>query len=223
MPPSKGGYVLLKGETVLKKALIVWGGWEGHQSEAVSNILADMLRSEKFEVTLSNTLDSFSDISLMQSMDLIIPNWTNGKIAKQPLSNLIETIQNGCGLAGCHAGMCGAFRQEVDYHYMTGGQWVQHPGGDGICYTVRITDQNHPVTKGMTDFEVFTEQYYMHIDPAISIHAVTNFDKVEMPVVWTKKWGKGNVYYNSLGHSPEIIQQPAVYKLLKKGFLWASR
>jgi len=223
MPNLKAESILLRGRTVVKKALIVWDGWEGHQPEVISNIFADMLRSEQYEVTVSSTLDSFSDTSLMKSVDLIIPNWTNGVITKQQLSNLIETIRNGCGLAGCHAGMCGAFRNEVDYHYMTVGQWVQHPGDDGVRYAVHITDPFHPVTKDMADFEVITEQYYMHIDPAISIHAVTNFEKIEMPVIWTKKWGQGNVYYNSLGHTSEIIQQQPIYQLLKKGFLWASR
>lgn len=207
----------------MQKALIVWGGWRGHEPEAVAHLFAGMLKELSFDVIVSDTLASFEDEELMQEVNLIIPNWTNGEISKQQLDGLMRTVHNGCGLAGCHAGMCGAFRNQVDYHYMTGGQWVQHPGDDGVQYQVCVIDREHPVTKGIGDFDVTTEQYYMHIDPAVHVHAVTNFGRTKMPVIWTKMWGSGKVYYNSLGHSPEILTQSPVYELMKKGFAWAAR
>ncbi len=93
-----------------------------------------------------------------------------------------------------------SFRNEVDYQYMVGGQWVAHPGNDGVLYEVNMKDPENPLTKGIEDFEVKSEQYYMHIDPAVNVHATTSFSDVKMPVVWTEKWGKGRMYYNSLGH-----------------------
>lgn len=216
----------------MKKALIFQGGWDGHEPEEVANILADILRKEKFDVKITDTLTTLEKDDL-NSYDLIVPNWTQGTITKEQLQPLIDAVANGTGLAGLHGGLGDTFRWETDYQFMVGGQWVAHPGDDGVTYQVHILDPDHPLTEGMKDFTVVSEQYYMHVDPAVKVHATTRFpvadgpyksnDEVDMPVVWTKKWGKGKVYYCSLGHVAEIVRMPEVVKLMRNGFLWASR
>jgi uncharacterized protein len=217
---------------MMKKALIFQGGWEGHEPEGVAKILADILRNENFEVKITDTLTTLEEDDL-SSYDLIVPNWTQGTIMKEQLQALMNAVANGTGLAGLHGGMGDSFRMETEYQFMVGGQWVAHPGNDGITYQVHILDSNHPLTKGMEDFTVASEQYYMHVDPAVKVHATTIFPiadgphqvngEVDMPVVWTKKWGKGKVYYCSLGHVAEIVSMPEVINLMRKGFAWASR
>ena len=138
-------------------------------------------------------------------------------------STLLDTVKVGCGIAGCHGGMGDSFRNEVEYQYMVGGQWVAHPGNDGVRYDVNMTDAEDPLTQGIGDFEVSSEQYYMHVDPANSVHATTSFGEVKMPVVWTKTWGQGRVYYNTLGHQANIIEMPQTKELMRRGFLWAAR
>jgi len=216
----------------MKKALIFQGGWDGHEPEEVASILADILRKEKFEVKVTDTLTTLEKDDLI-SYDLIVPNWTQGTITKEQLQPLIDAVANGTGLAGLHGGLGDSFRWETDYQFMVGGQWVAHPWDDGVTYQVNILDPDHPLTEGMKDFTVVSEQYYMHVDPAVKVHATTRFpvadgpyksnDEVDMPVVWTKKWGKGKVYYCSLGHVAEIVRMPEVVKLMRNGFLWASR
>lgn len=207
----------------MRKALIVWGGWDGHQPKEVGEIFADILREENFEVTVSDTLDAYKDAELMAQLDLIVPVWTMGEITQEQLRPLLDTVQAGCGIAGCHGGMGDSFRNEVEYQYMVGGQWVAHPGNDGVRYDVNMTDAEDPLTQGIGDFEVSSEQYYMHVDPAISVHATTSFGDVKMPVVWTKTWGQGRVYYNTLGHQANIIEMPQTKELMRRGFLWAAR
>ncbi|GFN33361.1 ThuA domain-containing protein [Paenibacillus xylaniclasticus] len=207
----------------MRKALIVWGGWDGHQPKEVAEIFANILRKEDFEVVVSDTLESYADEALMSSLDLIVPVWTMGTIEKHQLEPLLRAVENGVGLAGCHGGMADSFRNEVEYQYMVGGQWVAHPGNDGVTYTVRMSDPNDPLTAGIGDFEVCSEKYYMHIDPAIKVHATTDFGDVLMPVVWTKKWGQGNVYYCTLGHQANIVAMPQTMELMRRGFLWAAR
>ena len=192
----------------MRKALIVWGGWDGHQPKEVGEIFAEMLRKESFEVIVSDTLESYADEELMKSLDLIVPVWTMGKIEQHQLKPLLAAVENGCGIAGCHGGMADSFRNEVEYQYMVGGQWVAHPGNDGVHYTVEMSIPGDPLTEGIGDFEVCSEKYYMHVDPAVKVHATTSFGDVKMPVVWTKKWGQGNVYYNSLGHQANIVAMP---------------
>lgn len=207
-----------------KQALIVWGGWDGHQPEEVAGIFAGLLREEGYGVEVSDTLDSFKDAERLKSIDLIVPVWTMGKIEKEQLTPLIAAVkEGGTGIAGCHGGMGDSFRNEVEYQYMVGGQWVAHPGNDGVTYTVRIKDRQHALTEGMDDFVVVSEKYYMHVDPAIQVHAVTDFGDVEMPVVWTKTYGEGKVYYNSLGHQANIVRMPETLELMRRGLLWATR
>jgi uncharacterized protein len=207
-----------------KQALIVWGGWDGHQPEEVAGIFGDVLREEGFDVEVSDTLDSFRDAQRLASVDLIVPVWTMGKIEKEQLEPLLAAVEKGgTGIAGCHGGMGDSFRNEVNYQYMVGGQWVAHPGNDGVTYTVRMKDHEQPLTQGIEDFIVVSEKYYMHVDPAIQVHAVTDFGDVEMPVVWTKTFGAGKVYYNSLGHQANIVRMPQTLELMRRGMLWAAR
>lgn len=216
-----------------KKALIFQGGWQGHEPEEVAEVLANILEEENFEVEITDTLETLEDEEKLSTLDLIVPNWTLGQITRAQLNPLLKTVEKGCGLAGLHGGMGDSFRTETDYQFMVGGQWVAHPGDSSVEYTVRILDSNDPLTLGMKDFKVESEQYYMHVDPAVKVHAVTRFPvadgphavngEVDMPVVWTKGWGKGRVYYNSLGHSADIVRMPEVTELMRKGMLWAAR
>ena len=216
----------------MKKALIVWGGWEGHQPQQVAEIFRQQLVDEGFEVEVSDTLDAFADADKLMQLDLIIPLWTMGKIDQQLVKNVSAAVQSGVGLAGSHGGMCDAFRENVDWQFMTGGQWVAHPGNDGVEYVVSISNSSSLLTADIEDITVKSEQYYMHIDPAVEVLATTRFPivpgphslnkAVDMPVIWTKRWGVGRVYYNSLGHQANIMEIETVKELMKRGFLWCA-
>lgn len=215
-----------------KKALIVWGGWDGHEPKQVGEIFAAVLQEEGFEVEVSDTLEAFADREKLLGLDLIVPVWTMGEIAQELVDNVSAAVQNGTGLAGCHGGMCDSFRNNVDWQFMTGGQWVAHPGNDGVEYTVNIRSSSNPLVQSIGDFTVKSEQYYLHIDPAVEVLATTRFPitngphaangAVDMPVVWTKRWGTGRVYYNSLGHHADIIELAPVKELMRRGFLWTA-
>ncbi|AGA59124.1 Putative uncharacterized protein [Thermobacillus xylanilyticus] len=216
----------------MKKALIVWGGWMGHEPDQAAEHFRGILEKEGFSVEVSDTLEAFADKEKLMSLDLIIPIWTMGKIPKRYVRNVSEAVQSGVGLAGCHGGMCDAFRENVDWQFMTGGNWVAHPGNDGVEYLVKIKHSSSPLTAGIQDFTVKSEQYYLHVDPAVEVLAVTQFPTVpgphelngpvDMPVVWTKRWGVGRVYYCSLGHVASVLRMPEVTELMRRGFLWAA-
>ena len=216
-----------------KKALIVWGGWNGHEPEQVAGIYREALTNHGFDVTVRDTLDAFTDEAAMTGLDLIVPVWTMGKITNDQLKPLLNAVKSGVGIAGCHGGMCDSFREATEYQFMTGGQWVAHPGNDGVDYSVRITDPNHFITQNSpAEFPVKSEQYYMHVDPAVKVLAVTQFPTADgphvkngpfdMPVVWTKYYGEGRVSYCSLGHVANVVRQPDVLRLCTRGALWAA-
>ncbi|WP_168121108.1 ThuA domain-containing protein [Paenibacillus sp. HB172176] len=216
----------------MKKALIVWGGWSGHEPKEVAEIFNEQLAAEGFEVEVSDSQDAFGDVEKLKALDLIIPNWTMGRIDQQLVNNVSAAVQSGVGLAGCHGGMCDAFRENVDWQFMTGGNWVSHPGNDGVNYSVNIRNTTSPLVTGIDDFEVCSEQYYLHVDPAVEVLATTRFPvapgphsangAVDMPVIWTKRWGLGRVYYNSLGHHADIMAIPVVKELMRRAFLWCA-
>ena len=216
-----------------KRALIVWGGWQGHEPDKVADIFAASLRAHAFEVEVSASLDAFLDGEKLKTLDLIVPIWTMGTITREQEKPLLEAVKSGVGLGGCHGGMCDSFRNNVEYQFMTGGQWVAHPGNDGVQYTVHIEDHGHFITRGSSDFEVLSEQYYLHVDPANQVLATTTFPVVDgphasngavkMPQVWTKRWGQGRVFYSALGHVASIVAQPEVLRISTRGLLWAAR
>jgi uncharacterized protein len=214
-----------------KKALIVWGGWDGHQPKQVAAIFAGMLKAEGFGVEVSDSLDAFKDPKLGE-LDLIVPVWTMGEITKEQVDPVIEAVANGTGIAGCHGGMCDSFRKEVKWQFMTGGNWVSHPGGATVTYKVEFRSQSNPLVDGLKDFEMTSEQYYLHIDPAVEVLATTRFPTVtwyhssngpvDMPVIWTKRWGVGRVYYCALGHHADVFEMPAPAEMMRRGFQWAA-
>lgn len=217
-----------------RKALIVQGGWDGHEPKQVSEIFGDILRKEGFQVEISDTLDSFIDEEKLMGLSLIVPVWTMGEIKNEQLKPVIKAVASGVGIAGCHGGMCDSFRNSVQWQFMTGSQWVAHPGNDGVEYEVNIVkSSSSPIVENMTDFKVKSEQYYLHVDPAINVLATTTFPVIEgphstngrvsVPVVYTKTWGQGRVFYNSLGHHADIFDIPEAKELMRRGFLWAAR
>jgi len=223
-------------EDRMRQALIVWGGWLGHQPKEVAEVFRRVLVEEGFAVRVSDTLDSFRDTAALLDLSLIVPVWTMGKILPEQAKPVFAAVRDGgVGMAGCHGGMCDSFRESTEWQFMTGGQWVAHPGNDGIKHTIRIADPAHPITAGMTDFDVVSEQYYLHVDPAVKVLATTEFPtpgvdgphvpngRVVMPQVWTKMYGKGRIFYNALGHQANIFDIPQALELMRRGFRWAAR
>ncbi len=206
----------------MKRALIVRGGWLGHEPMEVSEILGAALKRHGFQVEFAETLDVFKDEAKMANLDMIVPIWTMGTIERDQLKPLLDAVRNGTGIAGVHGGMGDAFRNETEFQYMVGGQWVAHPGGDGVTYQVHIEDVDSPITAGLKDFTVTSEHYYMHVDPGNRVLATTRFGDVVMPVTWTKKYGKGRVFYCSLGHVAKVFDIPEVLEMVTRGMLWAA-
>jgi type 1 glutamine amidotransferase len=221
--------------SVAGKALIVWGGWDGHQPREVAQLFERILKEDGFSVELSNSLDAFADEAKLMSLDLIVPVWTMGTLTNEQVAPVVKAISSGVGMAGCHGGMCDAFRLNTQWQFITGGQWVAHPGNDGVKYTVEIKDKSHPITKGISDFPISSEQYYMHVDPAVKVLATTRFPTpgahgphvpngpFDMPVIWTKFYGQGKVFYNSLGHQESILAAEPCQTIMRRGFQWASK
>ena len=214
----------------MRSAMFVWGGWDGHEPRQCVSIFAPFLEQQGYKVTILNTLDAYLDTAMMQTLDLIVQVYTMSEITKEQLQGLQDAVAEGVGLAGWHGGLADSFRQATDYQFIVGGQWVAHP--DGIIeYEVNITNHDDPITAGLQDFRMRSEQYYMHVDPSNEVLATTTFvgDRLPwiagctMPVVWKRRWGRGKVFYSSLGHVASDFDVPEAREIVQPGLLWASR
>lgn len=213
----------------MREAMIVWGGWMGHEPDQAAGIISDMLTKRGFRVRIETSTKAFADPAIAH-LSLIVPIITMSKIEKDELANLTSAVREGVGLAGFHGGMCDAFRDAVDYQFMTGGQWVAHPG-NVVDFRINIAKPEDPVMEGIGDFDYRSEQYYMHVDPSNEVLATTTFtgerapwiDGVVMPVAWKRRHGKGRVFYSALGHVASEFEVPQMRTLLERGMLWAAR
>lgn len=251
-----------------KKALIVFGGWPGHEPELTSVRFQRMLEQEDYEVTMSDTLDCFADRERIIPYDLVVPIWTQGYLSDRYTVNLDEAMSEyGVGLAGCHGGMNDAFRNNIEWQFVVGSQWVYHAAGhkffhcgqspideevdpnvaldgeavDGhdqetfwMQYDVNVLrNSSSPIVQGIPDFTVFTEQYYCHYDPCINVLATTRVQSpgphaangaIDIPVAYTKLWGKAKIFYFSLGHHDDIFEKHSeAAEIMRRGMLYATR
>jgi type 1 glutamine amidotransferase len=213
----------------MRQALIVYGGWVGHEPDACAEIIKGMLEAEGFGVRMAQKTEAFADPHLNQ-LSLIVPLMTMSKIEKDEAKNLSDAVRSGVGIAGYHGGAGDAFRDSVDYQFIIGGQWVQHPGNI-IDYEVNIARPDDPIVEGIGDFPYHSEQYYMHVDPSNEVLATTTFSGehdaatggVVMPVVWKRRFGEGRVFYSSLGHVASEFEVPQMREIFRRGALWAAR
>ena len=207
------------------KALIVYGGWKGHEPEEVSAVFERELSARGVDVQRADTLEALEDAEELKGLDLIVPHWTMGEISGRQFKSLDEAVRSGVGIAGIHGGMGDSMRGCLEFQWMVGGQFVGHPTvGE---YQVHLTETTNPITRGApATFTYNSEQYYQIVDPGINVLAETPYDydghRIVMPCVWTKTWGKGRVFYSALGHcAKELDDYPHVLEMTLRGMLWA--
>lgn len=213
-----------------KRSLMVWGGWEGHEPKQCVDIFAPLIEAAGFAVEIETSLDVYTDTERMATYDIITQVFTMSTITPEQEKGLLDTVEAGTGFAGWHGGMADAFRQNPTYQFMVGGQWVAHPGNI-IDYTVNIINHDDPITAGLNDFQMHSEQYLLHVDPSNEVLATTTFsgeytpwiDGTVMPVVWKRRWGKGKIFYSSLGHVAKDFDVPEAREIVRRGILWAAR
>jgi type 1 glutamine amidotransferase len=207
------------------EALVVRGGWDGHEPVACTDLFIPSL--EDFNVTIADSLSVYEDLP---PLDLIVQCWTGGRLTPAQEDGLLNAVRSGTGFAGWHGGVVATAYESAGYQYMVGGRFVCHPGGF-VDYRVQVVS-DHSIVRGVDDFDVHTEQYFCHVDPAITGLATTTFTGDHgapetagaiMPVVWVKRYGAGRVFVNTLGHAPSDLAEPVTHLITRRGLLWAAK
>ena len=218
----------------MKKALVVYGGWNGHTPKESVAVFAPWLETQGFAVRVADTLDAYLDAEYMAKADLIVPCWTMGQITAEQRKALCGAVERGAGLVGWHGGIIDSFRNDTTYQWMTGGQWVAHPGNCIPSYEVRIADRDHEITRGIGDFTLRdTEQYYIHVDPGVHVLCETTFSGEHepkgcyragtvMPYAYIRTWGRGRVFVACWGHTFKDFEVPAAREIVQRAMRWAA-
>lgn len=217
-----------------RRALVVRGGWEGHSPAEATERFIPYLRANGFQVTVSESLDSYLDAERMAATDLIVQCWTMGVATDDQVAGLIAAVRAGTGFAGWHGGIADSFRDSPDYLQLVGGQFATHPGGY-VDYEVEVVAnrREHELVRGLPDrWAHHTEQYWVLACPLNDTLVTTRFtvtdetpwrEDVIMPAVWTRRWGNGRVFVSTIGHFPTDLDVPPVRTLMERALLWASR
>jgi type 1 glutamine amidotransferase len=218
-----------------RKALVVWGGWDGHTPEQSVKVFIPWLEKQGFAVEVATSLDAYLDTAKLKSLSLIVQSWTMGKLSGEQSKSLCEAVADGVGLAGWHGGIIDSFREDTNYQFMTGGQWVAHPGGGIPVHEVKIVDPQHEITRGIKNFAMKdTEQYYIHFDPGVHVLCTSTFTGeygnateykagTVMPYAYTRPWGKGRVFVACWGHTFKDFEVPEAREIVQRGLLWAAK
>ena len=212
--------------------------------EATDSFLP-FLAAQGFDVRVEDSPAVYADPAVMAATDLVLQCVTMSSIEKDEFEGLRTAVEAGTGLAGWHGGIADSYRNTASYLHLVGGQFAEHPGkhpderqGDAsdnyVPYRVELTDagREHPITAGVADFDLTTEQYWVLADDYIDVLATTTqavraWDPwtrpVTSPAVWTRQWGRGRVMVCTPGHRVEVLQDTNVRTIVERGLLWAAR
>jgi type 1 glutamine amidotransferase len=223
----------------------VRGGWDGHEPEQTTDFFLPFLGDNGFTVRIEASPAIYTDDAFMRTVDLIVQINTMSTIEHEEFAGLQAAVLRGTGFAGWHGGIADAYRDNADYLHMVGGQFAHHAGKDPaertgeqsdnyIPYTVHITElgARHPITEGIADFDLVTEQYWVLSDEYNDVLATTTQEvrpwdawhrPVTAPAVWVREWGQGRIFVSAPGHTLEVVQNPSVRTIIERGMLWAAR
>jgi type 1 glutamine amidotransferase len=231
--------------TDVKSALVVRGGWFGHQPIEATDLFIPHLEENGYQVRVEESPAVYADAAYLAGVDVIVQCMTMSSIEKEEFEGLRAAVEAGTGLAGWHGGIADSYRNTSDYLHLIGGQFACHPGkhpaerigeqsDNYVPYTVNMLPAaaEHPITAGIDDFDLVTEQYWVLTDDYIDVlatttQAVREWDPwhrpVTSPAIWTRQWGRGRIFVATPGHHVDILEEPSVNTLIKRGLLWASR
>ena len=228
-----------------RTALVVRGGWEGHQPVAATDLFIPFLERSGYTVRVEESTEVYGHAAAMAGVDLVVQCVTMSRIAADELDGLAAAVRAGTGFTGWHGGIADSFRASSDYLHLVGGQFASHPGKEPcerhggaddnfLPYTVNVTPlgRGHPITAGIEDFELETEQYWVLHDDLIDVLATTTHPTwpwhpwhrpVTAPAIWTRQWGAGRIVVSTPGHSLDVLEHPNVRTVIERGMLWATR
>jgi type 1 glutamine amidotransferase len=193
---------------------------------AIRKILED---TKKFEVFVCEDPAILESKSALDNYSLIILNYFNFRrptISDTAKENLANFVKGGKGFVPLHLSSA-SFSEWDEFHKMVGRWWVMGTSGHGPRgkFTVNIVDKEHPISKGMSDFEADDELYAKLLGEGpihVLLSAYSDWSKKVEPLAFTLSYGEGRVYHHCFGHDVKAVEDPPVAGLLARGAEWAA-
>jgi type 1 glutamine amidotransferase len=203
--------------------------YKGHLWKKTAPALRDVLEKDKrLEVRIVDDMEFLASDALFDYDVLLLhlKNYDAPKRADGVQANLTRFVQQGRGLVLFHFA-CGAFEQWDGFIELAGRVWdktkrAHDPRGP---FAVRIVDREHPITRGLEDFQITDELYTcLRGDRPIRTLAAarSKIDGNDYPMAFVLDCGRGRVFHTVLGHDVEAIGAPGLDQLLQRACLWAA-
>jgi len=190
-----------------------------HDWRNCTPILASVLeKTNDFEITFTENLDDLKERT--KQFDIIIQYTTGMQLTKEQEKGLCDFVQNGGGYVGIHSAS-DSFKNADRYWEMLGGRFAGHGGGK---FTVYIYDHDHPITRGMRDFEIQDETYSHNYHRNAQMRSLTRMNRgnERQSMSWVSSYGKGRVFYTGNGHGREAWTNPHFQRLVVRAAYWAA-
>ena len=204
--------------------LLVFVGTEGiyHDHAGQGRFIADTVSkagdieadfSRDYEI-LANRLDAYDSVLFYTDV---------GELTDAQENGLLTYIKRGGGFFGLHTAAA-SFHEANGYHEMLNAFLLGH--SKYMDFTVNIINVDHEITRGLSDFVVTDELYYVKHDPSKSHHLMQAYDPTcdETHVMaFHHTYGDGRVFYFALGHDMAALENPNFQETIRRGVLWVGK
>ncbi|MCX6366973.1 MAG: ThuA domain-containing protein [Armatimonadetes bacterium] len=189
-------------------------------------------KSGKFDVDYVRTDEEMAQkmtVASLKNYDGVFFASTTGELPLPDKEGFLAWIKSGKGFCGAHAA-ADTFHNFPGYIEMIGGEFQTH--GPQVEVEGLLEDDNHAATKPFNkqSFKVFDEIYIYKSYDWAKTHALIGMDKHPntkapgyYPLSWVKEYGKGHVFYTSLGHRVDVWQKPWYQEHVLGGILWSLK
>ncbi|QNN22359.1 ThuA domain-containing protein [Planctomycetales bacterium ZRK34] len=214
-----------------ERVLIVTGeDYKGHRWQQTTPVLKAAIEvDDRLQVDVLDDLTKLAatDLAPYRAVVMHFKNYDANVPGRAGFDALSKYVHHGGGLVLVHFA-CGAFQEcKDDFEKLVGRVWDPKLRGHDPFgpFTVRITDHDHPITAGMSDFET-DDELYTCLAGEVSIHPIavarSKVDHKDYPMAFVLTVGKGRVFHSVLGHDVKALSVPAVGELYRRGTVWAA-
>ena len=197
------------------KVLILSKDDQYHKLETLGNLIVEWTKDLDINIQMSHEKDA---IFKLKDFDLCLLCITVGQLNDDEEQAIVDFVKTGKKIFAFHSASV-IDEKNTKYIDLIGGRFVTHSPYHEFPAT--IADKQHPVTKGLSDFNISDELYILDREPKDAHVMVTAFeDNKTQPMVYAKKYGDGTVLYNALGHDEMAFNNPAYRQLTVQGIKW---
>jgi type 1 glutamine amidotransferase len=216
------------------RILVITGG-HGYNKETFNEMLTSLGEGYSWKVAeLPDAYELFKPEN-RKGYDLLLFYHMWQKIGVEEQKIFTDCIREGKPVVALHHSIC-AFDDWEEYWRILGGKYFHKVtvfnGKEyqpcsyihDLHFKAVVKDIKHPVTKGISDFDLFDETYKGYWVDESATQLLTTSEPSSTPVIgWTRKYGKAKIVVLQSGHDSPTFSNPSFRQLLRQSIDWAVR